>query len=238
MENVHIVKSFDQDLQQLQYMILEMGGLVETQISQSIKALVNRDIDLSKMVRREDKAVDQLDAKMHELTTQILTRRQPLADDMRNVICALKVSSNLERIGDYATNIAKRAEVLSSIRAVGSSEQTIQRMGDMVQKMVADVLNAYIKKDVEMADELRMRDEEVDHMHNTLFRELLTYMVENPRNITPCTHMLFIARNLERMGDHATSIAEQIHYVVTGAMPEERRPIGDKTSQMMAEGKY
>ena len=238
MENVHIVKSFDQDLQQLQYMILEMGGLVETQISQSIKALVNRDIDLSKMVRREDKAVDQLDAKMHELTTQILTLRQPLADDLRNVICALKVSSNLERIGDYATNIAKRTEVLSSIRAVGSSEQTIQRMGDMVQKMVADVLNAYIKKDVEMADELRMRDEEVDHMHNTLFRELLTYMVENPRNITPCTHMLFIARNLERMGDHATSIAEQIHYVVTGAMPEERRPIGDKTSQMMAEGKY
>lgn len=237
MENVHIVKSFDQELEQIQNMILEMGGLVETQIGQAIKALVVRDVELAKMVRKEDQSVDFLDTQVHELTMQTLTLRQPLADDLRNVISALKVSSNLERIGDYATNIAKRTEVLATIRTVGTSEKTIQRMGDMVQKMVTDVINAYIKKDVEMADELRLRDEEVDHMHNTLFRELLTYMVENPRNITPCTHMLFIARNLERMGDHATSIAEQIRYAATGAMPEDRRPIGDRTSQMVAEEK-
>ena len=235
MENVHIVKSFDQELEQIQNMVLEMGGLVETQIGQAIKALVSRDVALAKTVRKEDRAVDVLDTRVHELTMQTLTLRQPMADDLRNVISALKVSSNLERIGDYATNIAKRSEVLENIRTVGTSEKTIQRMGNMVQKMVTDVIDAYIKKDVEMADELRLRDEEVDHMHNTLFRELLTYMVENPRNITPCTHMMFIARNLERMGDHATSIAEQIRYAATGAMPEDRRPIGDRTSQIVAE---
>ena len=168
MENVHIVKSFDQELEQIQNMILEMGGLVETQIGQAIKALVTRDVELAKTVRREDRSVDVLDTRVHELTMQMLTLRQPMADDLRNVISALKVSSNLERIGDYATNIAKRTEVLENIRTVGTSEKTLQRMGNMVQKMVTDVIDAYVKKDVEMADELRLRDEEVDHMYLSL----------------------------------------------------------------------
>ena len=232
MENAHIVKSFDQELSQIENMILEMGGMVEIQIGQAIAALYDRDTELAKKVRTDDRAVDRLEAKIDENTLQILTLRQPMADDLRNVICALKISSNLERIGDYAANIAKRTDVLSDVSKIGTAEKTIRRMGDMVQKMVADVLNAYIKKDLAMADELRLRDEEVDHMHNTLFRELLTYMMEDPRNITPCTHMLFVARNLERMGDHATTIAEQIHYVVTGSPPEEKRPISDRTSQI------
>lgn len=232
MENAHIVKSFDQELSQIENMILEMGGMVEIQIGQAIAALYDRDTELAKKVRTDDRAVDRLEAKIDENTLQILTLRQPMADDLRNVICALKISSNLERIGDYAANIAKRTDVLSGVSKIGTAEKTIRRMGDMVQKMVADVLNAYIKKDLAMADELRLRDEEVDHMHNTLFRELLTYMMEDPRNITPCTHMLFVARNLERMGDHATTIAEQIHYVVTGSPPEEKRPISDRTSQI------
>ncbi len=232
MESHHIVKSFDQDLGQVESLILEMGGMVENQIGQSILALCNRDTELGKKVRKDDRAVDQLEAKIDEMTLQILTLRQPMADDLRNVICALKISSNLERIGDYAANIAKRTDVLSDTSKIGTAEKTIRRMGDMVQKMVADVLNAYIGKDLAMADELRLRDEDVDHMHNTLFRELLTYMMEDPRNITPCTHLLFVARNLERMGDHATTIAEQIHYVVTGSLPDEKRPISDKTSQI------
>ena len=235
MESAHIVKSFDEDLRQIQSMILEMGGLVELQINQSVSSLVDRDIELAEKVRADDKQVDALDAKIDKATLLTLTLRQPVADDLRNVVCALKVSSSLERIGDYAKNIAKRTQALANTSSVGTSEKTIRRMGDMVQKMVADVLDAYIKQDVALADELRIRDEEVDHIHNTLFRELLTYMMEDPRSITPCTHMLFIARNLERMGDHATAIAEQIHYVVTGSLPEEDRPKSDKTPHMMIE---
>ena len=138
MENVHIVKSFDQELEQIQNMILEMGGLVETQIGQAIKALVSRDVQLAKTVRKEDRSVDVLDTRVHELTMQMLTLRQPMADDLRNVISALKVSSNLERIGDYATNIAKRSEVLENIRTVGTSEKTIQRMGNICLLYTSD----------------------------------------------------------------------------------------------------
>ena len=236
MENAHIVKSFDEELDQIENTILEMGGLVEIQITESIIALCNRDQELAKKVRLGDKAVDQLEIKVNDITLRTLALRHPLAADLRSVVCALKVSSNLERIGDYAKNISKRTQVLVDISSVGTAERTIKRMGEMVQKMVADVLNCYIRKDLAMADEIRLRDEDVDYMHNTLFRELLTYMMENPSNITLCMHFLFIARNLERMGDHATAIAEQVHYVVTGAVPEEDRPKADKTSQMVIEG--
>ncbi len=235
MENEHIVKSFDEELTQIENMTLEMGGLVETQILESIIALCNRDQELAQKVRLDDKTVDVLESQINDLTLRTLALRQPLATDLRSVICALKVSSNLERIGDYAKNISKRTQVLADIKSVGTAERTIKRMGEMVQKMVADVLDAYIRKDLAMADEIRLRDEEVDYIHNTLFRELLTYMMENPSNITLCMHLLFIARNLERMGDHATGIAEQVHYVVTGSAPEERRPKADKTSHMFVE---
>lgn len=235
MKNEHIVKSFDQELTQIENLILEMGGLVEVQIFEAVTALGNRDIELAQKVRNDDKAVDELEYKIDELTLRTLALRQPVAADLRSVICALKVASNLERIGDYAKNIAKRTQVLAHTNSVGTAEKTIKRMSDLVQKMVTDVLNAYVKKDIEMADDIRLRDEDVDHMHNTLFRELLTYMMEDPRNITPCMHMLFIAKNLERMGDHTTAIAEQIHYVVRGSRPQEKRPKGDETSQMSLE---
>ncbi|KAG1700369.1 Phosphate-specific transport system accessory protein PhoU [Nymphon striatum] len=235
MENEHIVKSFDEELSQIENMTLEMGGLVETQIQESVTALCDRDQELAQKVRLDDKTVDLLESEINDLTLRTLALRQPLATDLRSVICALKVSSNLERIGDYAKNISKRTQVLADVSSVGTAERTIKRMGEMVQKMVADVLNAYIRKDLAMADEIRLRDEEVDYIHNTLFRELLTYMMENPSNITFCMHLLFIARNLERMGDHATGIAEQVHYVVTGSVPEENRPKADKTSQMIVE---
>lgn len=235
MDNAHIVKSFDRDLGEIDAMILEMGGLVEAQISDAITALVNHDDELAEKVRVADNAVDDLESRINENTLRTLALRQPMAEDLRHVICALKVASNLERIGDYAKNIAKRSQVIASFTNVGSSEKTIKRMGDMVREMVGDALNAYVSKDLKMADELRLRDEDVDNMNNTLFRELLTYMMENPRYITPCMHLLFIAKNIERMGDHTTTVAEQIHYVITGSLPDDKRPKSDKTSQMSVE---
>mgnify|MGYP003955382029 FL=1 len=235
MNNAHIVKSFDEDLGQIENMILEMGGMVENQIMLSIKALISRDEELATSVRQSDKAIDALEAQVDEQALKILALRQPMASDLRNVICAMKVASNLERVGDYAKNIAKRTVALNDTVSIGSSEKTLKRMGNMVQRMVNDVLNAYVSKDLDMASELITRDEEVDHMHNTLFRELLTYMMEDPRNITTCMHLLFIAKNIERMGDHTTAVAEQIHYVVTGQIPEDDRPKSDVTSQMIVE---
>ena len=235
MDNTHIVKSFDKELSQIENMILEMGGMVENQINRAIDALLTRNEELASEVRQGDKAVDEMESRIDELTLKILALRQPVAADLRAVICALKIASNLERVGDYAKNIAKRTVALSEFGAVGTSEKTVKRMGAMVQQMVQDVLNAYVGKDLAMANELILRDEEVDHIHNTLFRELLTYMMEDPRNITPCMHLLFIAKNLERMGDHTTAVAEQIHYVVTGSLPEDNRPKSDVTSQMTVE---
>lgn len=232
MSNAHIVKSFDSELAQIENLILEMGGIVETQITESIKALTGRDEELALKVRANDKAVDALETRIDDLTLRTLALRQPMAQDLRSVICALKVASNLERIGDYSKNIAKRSIVLNDAVRLESAEKTIIRMGAMVQVMVADVLNAYVAKDVKMADELLLRDEEVDHMHNTLFRELLTYMMESPHYITPGMHMLFVAKNLERMGDHVTGIAEQIHYVATGSIPDDDRPKSDLTNQI------
>ena len=237
MDNAHIVKSFDNDLARVEALILEMGGMVETQINRSIEALITSDEELAIKVRADDKALDALETQVDEHALRILALRQPMAQDLRAVICALKVASNLERIGDYAKNIAKRTVTLSEIGPIGTAGKTIKRMGALVEAMVSDVLDAYVKKDLAMADELIRRDEDVDHIHNTLFRELLTYMMEDPRHITSSMHLLFIAKNLERMGDHTTAVAEQIHYVVTGSLPEDDRPKHDLTSQMGLEQK-
>lgn len=232
MESAHIVHAFDKELSEIGDLIMEMGGLVEGQIAASIEALIQRDVESANKVRSKDAKVDALEAKIDDKTLRTLALRQPMAADLRSVIGALKVAGNLERIGDYAKNIAKRTRVIAESGPVGSTDNTVRRMGKLVQTMVGDVLNAYLNTDLELADEIRERDEEVDQMHNTLFREMLTYMMEDPRNITPCMHMLFIAKNLERMGDHTTAIAEQVHYMVTGSLPTEKRPKGDKTSQI------
>ena len=235
MEPEHIVKSFDHDLGQIESLLLEMGGLVETQISEAVRALVDRDVELGEKIRANDKRVDELEMQIDELAIRLLALRQPVAGDLRAVICALKVSSNLERIGDYAKNIAKRTSVLAQSNHIGSYGTTIKRMSKLVQDMVRDVLDAYVARDSDAAEDLRQRDEEVDQLHNTLFRELLTYMMEDARNITPCLHLLFIAKNIERMGDHTTSVAEQVYYLVTGTQLDDARPKGDMTSYMSAE---
>ncbi len=235
MESGHIVKSFDDDLGQIESLLLEMGGLVETQISEAVQALMDRDVELGEKIRGNDRRVDDLEVQINELTIRTLALRQPMAEDLRAVVTALKVAANLERIGDYAKNIAKRTSVLAQAPQIGSYRTTIKRMSKLVQDMVRDVLDAYVARDSQTAEDLRLRDEEVDQLHNTLFRELLTYMMEDPRNITPCLHLLFIAKNIERMGDHTTGIAEQVYYLVTGTQLDEDRPKSDMTSYMSAE---
>lgn len=226
----HIVKAFDEDLEKIESTIAQMGGLVETQITGAVDALVNRDAELADKVRKSDKAIDELELEIDAAVVRVLALRQPKAQDLRAVVAVLKIAANLERIGDYAKNVAKRSSVVGEFHHIGASTNIIKRMSALVQSMLKDVLDAHSARDIALADDVRLRDEEVDQMHNTLFRELLTYMMEDPRNITPCMHLLFIAKNVERMGDHVTGIAEQIHYQVAGNLPDDERPKGDVTS--------
>jgi len=235
MAQEHIVKSFDEDLNHIEILIMEMGGLVEKHIADAATALTRRDTGLAGSIIVGDKRIDALEADVDVTVVRILAQRQPMAQDLRAVVVAPKIASNLERIGDYAKNIAKRTSVLAKTQPVGSSATTIKRMCALVQGMVKDVLDAYVSRNAETADEVRLHDEEVDQMHNTLFRELLTYMMEDPRAISPCMHLLFIAKNVERMGDHVTSVAEQVHYMVSGEIFDEERPKSDTTSTTFIE---
>ncbi len=237
MPKSHIVKAFDEELTEIEDLLLEMGGAIERQIADAAEALLKRDVELGEKVRRGDKRIDEYEAKIDDLAVRLIARRQPMADDLRSVLCVLKVSGSLERIGDYAKNIGKRTTVLADEGMIGSAATTIKQMSKIVQEMLTGVLDAYVKRDVEMANAIRDRDEEVDLLHNTLFRELLTYMMEDPRSITASMHLLFIAKNVERVGDHITSIAEQVHFLVKGTLPEEERPKGDMTSYISVESK-
>jgi phosphate transport system protein len=229
-ESEHIVKAFDEELKDLERMIAEMGGLAESQLARAIEALARRDSDLADKVVADDKRLDALEAEVDDFVVRLLARRQPMAEDLRLIIAGIKIAANLERIGDYAKNIAKRTVTLSRAPAVGGATQSIARMARVVQEMIKLVLDAYADRDVAKANDVRARDAEVDQVHTSLFRELLTYMMEDARNITACTHLLFVAKNVERMGDHATGIAEQVHFVVEGRVPEDERPRGDTSS--------
>ena len=229
MNSEHIVKSFDEELQQLTAVVLRMGGIAEAQLAGAIDALVRRDSELAENVLAGDEAIDQMDLELDENAVRTLALRQPLANDLREVISALKISGDLERIGDYAKNIAKRTLILNQLRPHGAT-RSIPRMAKLVQAIIKDVLDAYANHQPERALDVWHRDEEVDEMYTALFRELLTYMMEDPRNITPCTHLLFIAKNIERIGDHATNIAETTHYLTTGKRIHGGRPKGDSTS--------
>jgi phosphate transport system protein len=237
MENEHIVKSYDSELNQLQNMIAEMGGLAEMQLARAIAALVKYDSEAANDIVEKDRRIDELEDQIDELAVRLIAKRQPMASDLRTIITGLKVSANLERIGDYAKNIAKRTVTISSATGLRGPIATIARMAALVQSMIKNVLDAYIAHDADKADDVRARDQEVDQLHSGLFRELLTYMMEDPRNITPCTHLLFIAKNVERVGDHVTSVAEQIHYMVHGELPLGERPKQDLSSFTLVEPK-
>ena len=229
-ESAHIVTAVDTDLGQIETLLLEMGGLVEAQIADGVQALITRDVEAGQRVRRKDKQVDAFESKIDELAIRFIAMRQPMAVDLRRVVTALKITSALERMGDYAKNMGKRVEVLAEAETIGGSLKAIERMSELVREMVRDVLDAFIARDTAMAYEIRDRDEQVDQLHNTMFREMLTYMMEQPENITPFMHLLFITKNIERMGDHATGIAEQIIYLVDGSLPDDDRQKGDETS--------
>ena len=230
MSNEHIVTSFDADLNRLDNMIAEMGGLAESQLTRSIEALCKRDVAAAERIVPADKRIDDLEEEIYEFTVKLLALRQPMADDLRIVISAIKISSLIERIGDYAKNISKRTIIIHKSPALSGALNTVSRMGNLVQGMIKNALDAYIARDADKADDVRARDREVDLLHTSLFRELLTYMMEDPRNITPCTHLLFVAKNIERIGDHTTGIAEQVQFMVHGKMPADERPKEDGSS--------
>ena len=237
MDKDHIVQSYDAELSQLQNMIAEMGGLAEMQLARAIAALVKYDADAANDIVEKDRRIDALEDEIDELAVRLIAKRQPMAGDLRTIITGLKVSANLERIGDYAKNIAKRTVTISSATGLRGPISTIARMAGLVQGMIKNVLDAYIAHDADKADDVRARDQEVDQIHSGLFRELLTYMMEDPRNITPCTHLLFIAKNIERVGDHVTSVAEQVHYMVHGELPLGERLKQDLSSFTLVEPK-
>ncbi len=226
----HIRSAFDRDLDMIQAKMLKMGGLVEAAILDAAKSFESRDLELAQEVRARDKKIDTLEAQINEDVTRIIALRAPAASDLRTLLSILKVAGNLERIGDYAKNMAKRTNVLLQLPLIENSPASLRRLAREVQIMLKDALDAYTQRDAEMGMDIISRDRDIDELYNALFREFLTYMMEDPRNITPCMHLHFIAKNIERMGDHVTSIAEQVVFVVTGELPGEPRDKGDVTS--------
>ena len=226
----HIASAFDRDLEKVQAQIMKMGGLVEDAIRLAALSLETRDEALAAQVRTADKAIDLLEAQINESAARVIALRGPTAVDLRMILSVLKISANLERIGDYAKNMAKRTGVLSQMPPVNDGTGAIRRMARLAEEMLKDTLDAYIRRDAVLAADVIARDEDLDQMYNALFREFLTFMMEDPRNITACMHMHFIAKNVERMGDHCTAMAEQVVYLVTGTHPEEARPKADDTS--------
>ena len=226
----HIVSSFDRDLEAIQAHIMRMGGLVEASILDAAKSFDTRDVELAEVVRKRDQAIDDLEVLINDEAAKLLALRAPTAVDLRLVLSVIKVSSNLERIGDYSKNMAKRTTVLMEMPHVFDKGQGLRRLAREVELMLKDALDAYVQRDEKLAQEVIQRDLDVDQMYSGLFREFLTYMMEDPRNITPCMHLHFIAKNIERMGDHVTSIAEQVIYIVTGDRPAEEREKNDQAS--------
>ena len=232
MSDQHIASAFDRDLEAVQAKIMKMGGLVEDAIRMAAKSLETRDEELAEQVRNGDRVIDDLEGQINESAARVIALRAPTAIDLRLILSVIKISGNLERIGDYAKNMGKRTAVLAQLPTVNDSAGAIRRMAQAVEAMLKDALDAYIRRDAELAQDVISRDQDVDQMYNALFREFLTFMMEDPRNITACMHLHFIAKNTERMGDHVTSIAEQVVYLVTGVHPDEARPKADKTSLM------
>ncbi|HEY0324507.1 MAG TPA: phosphate signaling complex protein PhoU [Allosphingosinicella sp.] len=216
----HTVKAFDEDLDQLRASIAEMGGLAEAAIRESIQALVRRDTESAAAIIARDERIDELEAEVERAVVNVIALRAPMADDLREVIAALKIAGAVERIGDYARNIAKRAGRLESSKIEPLS--LLPEMGRIVGEMVKNVLDAFAARDAQKALEVCERDRAVDDFYNSIFRALLTFMMEDSGNITAATHLLFVAKNLERIGDHTTNIAEMVYFAATGERMSER----------------
>lgn len=227
MNDRHIVSSFDKDLEAVQAQVMKMGGLVEKALLDAAEALDLRDEALAEKVRGGDKAIDALEEMIQTECARIIAQRAPAARDLRTVLTVMRLATALERSGDYAKNLAKRSLVLLQMAPVGTASGTVRRMAKLVVQQMSDALDAYIARDAVKAREVRLRDQEIDQMYGGLFRQLLTYMLEDPRMITASMHLHFIAKNIERVGDHATGIAEQVIYLVEGELPSDDRPKHD-----------
>lgn len=226
----HIVSSYDNDLENLRRSIAEMGGVAEKMLSEATEALVRRDTTLAQAVIAADKRLDTLQRDIEERSVLLIARRQPLAIDLRETISGIRVAGDLERIGDLAKNIAKRVVAISDQAQPQKIVLGVQHMSDLVQEQLKDVLDAYASRDTTAAHDVWERDGAIDALYNSLFRELLTYMMEDPRNISFCTHLLFCAKNVERIGDHTTNVAETIQYLATGEAPTAERPKNDASN--------
>jgi phosphate transport system protein len=231
----HIVTSFDDDLNEIDGLIHSMGEMASEMVGQATRALIESDDVLSRHVISEDAAMDARQRELDDKAITLIARRQPMAADLRAVVGAIRMAADFERIGDLAKSIAKRVGVVGGAVAPRHYAHSIETMSEMVLAQVAGVIEQYEKKDTETLREMRAGDEKIDIQYTAIFRELLTYMMEDPRNITACTHLLFCAKNLERIGDHVTNIAENAYYVITGSQLPPHRPKQDETTSVLAE---
>jgi phosphate transport system protein len=228
----HLIRSFDQELRRLRDMMTEMGGIVENQVALAAVAIMERDSTAATRVVEEDPRVDALEREVEQFVIRMLALRQPVADDLRQAVAALKMTVDLERIGDYASNVARRSIVLAQF-TLPYSLAGLGHMARLVQENLKLTVDAISENDADKAVQVWRSDLMVDDLYTVIFRELITYMMEDPRSITPCTHLLFIAKNLERIGDHATNIAETIYYAVKGESLPDARPKGDSSAYAM-----
>jgi len=226
MRDEHTVRSYDEELTHLSNLIARMGGLAEAQLEGAVQSLIRRDSDLAAKVAAADVKVDEIEHEVHSFTVRLLALRQPVAHDLRHIVGALRISSDLERIADYASNMAKRILVLNQIPPVRATA-AVPRLARLAQEVIKEVLDAYVEQDDAKAIQVWRQDQAVDELYAGLFRDLIAVMAEDSGNLTACIHLMFIAKNLERIGDHATNIAEMIHFLVKGTPILESRPKGD-----------
>ncbi|MDX8526179.1 phosphate signaling complex protein PhoU [Mesorhizobium sp. MSK_1335] len=235
MQSVHIASAYDEELKFLSKRIAAMGGHAERMVEQAVAALVNADPGLAQKVIQDDLVLDEGQREIDDKAIIIIARRQPMATDLREIVGAIRISADIERVGDLGKNVAKRVASVDG-RQPNSLFRGLEALANLALTQLKEVLDVYASRSVERIGFVRDRDDQIDAMYTSLFRELLTYMMEDPRNITPCTHLLFCAKNIERIGDHATNIAETIYYIVTGDQMPADRPKGDKTDQVVLPG--
>lgn len=223
----HTVSAYDDDLKAIARMVTEIGGLAERAVGDSVAALTRLDLALAQRVIAGDKELDRLQHEIEEKAILVIARRQPMANDLREIVCAMRIANDIERVGDLAKNIAKRVVAINGVFPHKQLITGVEHLCEIALQQLKRVLDAYASQDDQAAGSVRQRDDEIDALYTSLFRELLTYMMEDPRNLTFCIHLLFCAKNIERIGDHATNIAESVHYMVTGRSYEEERPKAD-----------
>jgi len=223
----HTVSAYDDDLKAIARMVTEIGGLAERAVGDAVEALTRLDAGLAQRVITGDKELDRLQREIEDKSILVIARRQPMASDLREIVGAMRIANDIERVGDLAKNIAKRVVAINGVFPHKQLITGVEHLCEIALQQLKKVLDAYASQDDHAANAVRLRDDEIDALYTSLFRELLTYMMEDPRNLTFCIHLLFCAKNIERIGDHATNIAESVHYVVTGRSYEDERPKAD-----------